>query len=302
MAAYLVTGGLGYTGRWIVRQLISERVPVVSYNRDFAEEVADGLTLVQGELFDIPRLVETMRRHRVQAVIHTAAMSHPDLSVDLPITTIAANITGTSHLFEAARMATVRRIVNFSSECAYGNIDGPVGEDAPLLPTTPYGVTKVATELLGRVYNQLYDMDIVSLRISEVYGPGNRMPEVLRDMVSAAVRGHPFELPSGADHGFHFVHARNVARAAILAARVKSRHRDVLNINGGPQVTLADAAAVVRRVIPGADLRIGPGHLHLDRQGDWDTSAARTHLGYRPTMDLETGIREYASWLEDHEY
>jgi nucleoside-diphosphate-sugar epimerase len=302
MTSVLVTGGLGYAGRWIVRRLADKGERVVSYNRDFSEADAEGVTAVQGELFDIPRLVETLTRHEVGRIVHTAAMSHPDLSIELPVTTVAANVTGTTHVYEAARMASVRRIVNFSSECAYGHVDGPVREDALLRPTTPYGVTKVATEQLGRVYNELYGMDVVSLRVSEVYGPGNRMPEVLREMVVAAVHGRPFALERGADHGFHFVHVRDVARAAILAARADRCPQGVYNVNGGPQVTLAEAAAAVRRAVPGARIEIGPGHLELDRQGDWDTSAAEAELGYRPLVDLDSGIREYAAWLAEHEF
>ena len=152
--SYLVTGGFGYTGRHIVRRLLDEGERVVSYDRDYGEDDRAGLALVQGELFDLPRLLGTLRDHGVERVLHTAAMSHPDLSVDLPITTVAANATGTTHLYEAARLAGVRRVVNFSSECAYGDVAGPVSEDAPLRPTTPYGATKVFTELLGDVYGR----------------------------------------------------------------------------------------------------------------------------------------------------
>ena len=127
--AVLVTGGLGYVGRHLVAALAERGERVISYNRDYAEGSPTGVEFVQGELYDIPRLVDTFSRHEVDRVIHTAAMSHPDLSVDLPITTFTANVDGTLHLFEAARMAGVKRVVNFSSECAYGHVDGPVTED-----------------------------------------------------------------------------------------------------------------------------------------------------------------------------
>ena len=166
----LVTGGRGFVGRHLVDQLLGDGVKVVSYNRDFSIDSGDGLTVVQGELFDIPRLTETLRRYSVERIIHTAGQSHPGLSIDLPWTTFKANAEGTLAVYEAARASGVRRIVNFSSECALGNLDldTPVVESITPRPTTPYGVTKVSGEMFGDVYNSLYGMEIVSLRIHGV--------------------------------------------------------------------------------------------------------------------------------------
>jgi UDP-glucose 4-epimerase len=298
----MVTGGLGYVGRHLVAHLAGRGETVVSYNRDYAEGTEENVVYVQGELYDLPRFVDTLRRHEVRRIIHTAAMSHPDLSVDLPITTFTANVDGTVHVFEAARMVGVRRIVNFSSETAYGHIEGAVSEDAPLHPTTPYGVTKVATELLGDVYNDLYGLDVVSLRISEVYGPGNKMPQSLREMIVPALRGEPYRLEKGGDHRFQFVRVEDVVSAAVLAADVAGPGQRVYNVTGGGQITLAQAAEIVRAAIPQADIQVGPGHLHLDRQGPYDISAAERDLGYTPGWTVEDGIRDYVDWLRDHPY
>ncbi|MDH4609083.1 SDR family oxidoreductase [Pseudomonas sp. BN102] len=302
MSAVMITGGLGYVGRYLTKKLSEQGVQVVSYNRDYSEAKSEFMTPVQGELYDIPRIVKTIREFEIDRVIHTAAMSHPDLSIDLPITTVAANIDGTVHLLEAMRLAGIKKLVNFSSETVYGHVEGVVNEQAPVNPTTPYGVTKLATEHFGRVYNELYGMEVVSLRIAEVYGPENKMPQVLRDILKTVQRGDKFFLPSGGDHRFHYVHVEDVVRAVLMAAQAKDIKGSVFNIAGDRPWKLHEAVDVVKKLIPGADIEIGGGYWHLDRQGEWDLSAAERELGYRAEWSLEKGLEHYSNWLIDHEY
>jgi len=298
----MVTGGLGYVGRHLVARLVRDGERVVSFNRDFADSPDPNVTCVQGELFDVPRLVRTFEEHGVERIVHTAAMSHPELSIDFPVTTFAANVDGTVHLLEAARLAGVRRVVNFSSHCSYGHIDAdPIPEDAPLHPNTPYGVTKVATELMGSVYRRLYGLEVVSLRVSEVYGPGNRMHTVLTDMLRAALDGEPYALAEGGDQLVEYIHVEDAADAGIAAATVESLGQDVYNITGDRQVSIAQAADVVRALVPDARIEIGPGRIPtLDRQGRQDITAAGRDLGYRPRWSLEDGVRAYVDWLRAH--
>ena len=109
-------------------------------------------------------------------------------------------------------------------------------------------------------------------------------------------------MEAGGDHGFHFVHVRDVARAAVLAADCARPERPVFNITGGSQVTLQHAGQMIGELIPGARIEIGPGYWHLDRQGPWDITAAGRDLGYEPEYPLERGLPEYVGWLRDHEY
>ena len=299
----LVTGGRGYVGRHLVDQLLAEGGKVVSYNRDFSVDDRDGLTAVQGELFDIPRLTDTLRRYSVDRIIHTAGQSHPGVSIELPWTTFKANAEGTLAVYEAARVTGVGRIVNFSSECAVGTvpIDAGVREDVKPNPTTPYGVTKVAGELFGGVYNSLYDMEIVSLRVTEVYGPGLWMPSLLGDMIRAGLRGEAFVLESGGDHPFQFVHVEDVATAARLASTTTTLAQPVYNVSGGRQVTVAETARLLEQHIAGARYEIGPGLLpNWDSQGPYDLTATRRDLGYAPAWTLELGLVNQIDWLRDN--
>jgi nucleoside-diphosphate-sugar epimerase len=299
MRTTLVTGGLGYVGRYVAAQLRERGAEVVSYNRDFHPDVVPGVHFVQGELFDVPRLVRTIEEFGVERIVHTAAMSHPELSVELPITTFAANVDGTVHLLEAARLTSARRVLNFSSECAYGvRPEALVTEDLRLEPTTPYGVTKAAMEMLAHVYNARYGFDITSLRVSEVYGPGNRMPQYLCELVDAALAREPYRLEAGADQRFQFVHVQDVARAAVLAVSADRLPQEAYNITGGTRTTLREAADAVAQRVPGAEFQLGPGFLDLDRQGAWDISAAERDFGYRPEWSMDRGIQDYVAWRE----
>jgi UDP-glucose 4-epimerase len=294
MGAVLVTGGFGYIGRRIVAELATAGQPAVSYNRDYHGPSDPELAYVHGELFDTPRLVRAIVEHDVTSVIHTAGMSHPDLSLDFPLTTFAANFDGTAHLLEAMRMTPARRIVNFSSECAYGNRpESPLTEDAPLQPTTPYGVTKAATEMLMRVYRDRYGFDPVSLRITEVYGPGNRVPQILCDMLDAVVADRPWETARGSDHRFQFVHVDDVAHAAVLAASRSTLPQLAYNVSGDRFLDVAELISVITRLYPEARLSAGPGRLDGDVLGPFDITAARRDLGYAPRWRLEDGIRHY---------
>jgi UDP-glucose 4-epimerase len=296
----LVTGGRGFVGRHLVDQLLADGDKVVSYNRDFAVDPRDGLTVMQGELFDIPRLADVLRQHNVERIIHTAGQSHPGVSIELPWTTFKANAEGTLAVYEAARATGVRRIVNFSSECALGNLDTvtAVEETVTPRPTTPYGVTKVSGELFGTVYNSLYGMEVVSLRVTEVYGPGLWMPSLLGDMIRAGLRGETFRLEAGADHPFQFVYVADVANAATLAATAQTLTQSVYNVSGGRQTTVAEIARLLAHRISGSHYEIGPGFLpDWDRQGPYNLTASARDLGYSPAWSLERGLDNQIDWL-----
>jgi nucleoside-diphosphate-sugar epimerase len=296
----LVTGGRGYVGRRLVARLVAAGHAVVRYDRDHFE--ADGgAAQAQGELYDVPRLLAVISEHGVDAIVHTAAISHPDVSVAMPVATFESNVTGTVALYEAARMAGVGRVVNLSSSSVYGHADGAVREDRALRPITPYGVTKVATDLLGGVYRELYRTEVVSIRLTWVYGPGNRMPEHVRDLVRAGLRGEPYRLASGADHPLPLIHVEDAAAGIAAALLAPAVPQPAYNIAGDGSPALGEVAQRVRELIPEADIEIGPGDLPLHRLGPIDTSAAERDLGYRPEWPLERGLPDYVEWLREHE-
>ena len=297
----LVTGGTGFIGRNVVDRLHESGEGIVSYDRGpTATALPAGPRRVQGELFDLPRLAATMTEHDVRRIVHAAGMSDPLLSIGMPAAAVAANAIGTLHLLEAARLADFGgRIVLLSSTAVYGHNDEVVDEQSPLRPRTPYAASKAFSDLLGQVYHCRHGLDIVSLRVSEAYGPGRVLPAMVQDVIDAAVERRPLRLGSGADQPCQPIHVDDVARAVDAALNAAEPVTRVYDITGGERVALGHVVALVRDRIPDADIELGPGDLTAwDRQGPIAITAADRELGYRPRWGLARGIDDYLTWRE----
>jgi UDP-glucose 4-epimerase len=236
----------------------------------------------------------------VRGIVHAAGMADPLLSIGMPAATVAANAIGTLHLLEAVRLAGVGgRVILLSSIAVYGDTDEAVDERSPLRPRTPYAATKAFGDLLGQVYRCRYGLDVVSLRVSEAYGPGRVLRGALQDMLDAALEHRPLRLAAGADHLVQPIHVEDVARAVLTALAALDPAGRLYDITGGERVTLGQVAALVRDRVPGADIELGPGDLSgPDRQGPVAITAADRELGYRPRWGLARGIDDYCTWRE----
>ena len=304
----LVTGANGFLGQEVVHQLLRQGHQVVGYDRSLVCAIEHAAyRYVQGDLADLASLIESCQGRPVDAIIHTAAISHPVDSRRIPLQTVLTNALGTTHVFECARLCGITRVVNLSSECAYGpNREMQlIDEQAPLAPTTPYGCTKVFTEKLGQVYSDLYQVSVVSLRPGWIYGPGQFMQCYLKSLLRSAIDRQPWHEEEGGDYCFQYVHVIDVAHACVLAAQVEEERlrQRVFNVTAGEQDSYRAVAAQVRSFYPDAQFSIGPGTLNvLDENARFDIRAATEQLGYCPQYVLQEGIAMYAQWLEQHPY
>lgn len=302
----LVTGGLGFLGTTLVKMLRELDHRVVSYDRRVLEtDQGSMLNYVQGDLLDLPLLIETIKKYKIERIIHTAAISHPTVAIDIPYQTVLTNALGTTNVLEAARLSGITRVVNLSSEYAYGHNAhlGTTTEDIPLHPTGVYGATKVFTEKLARAYMNHYSMEVPSLRPGWIYGPGQFMQCYMRTLLRNAVDGTPTIETEGRDYEFQYVHVRDVAQACILACTVEKMESYVYSITSGIKTSYGQLSEYINEIYPNADIQIGNGTIpELDRYATFDISAARRELGYKPVIDIQSGIKMYGDWLEKHHY
>jgi nucleoside-diphosphate-sugar epimerase len=206
-------------------------------------------------------------------------------------------------VLEAARLGGISRVVNLSSEAAYGPQQGDLlREDALPMPEDIYGATKLTTEHLTRLYGALYGIETLSLRVGWIYGPRQKMQCYLHELLRAAIDGHAWRAASGGSQRFHYVWVNDVAEACVVALQKDRPAFDVYNITGGEEHTYEEVAALASSLFPDADIEIGPGDLGFYNQPPFDLTRAASDLGFSPSTPLRVGVRTYADWLQGHEY
>jgi nucleoside-diphosphate-sugar epimerase len=304
----LVTGGGGFLGAAAVRALVARGDTAIAFDTQLAglagAESSERLIRVPGDITDMANVAQALMVHKPDAVVHCAAIVGVLSSLGSPINVVRVNVEGSLNVFEAMRLAGVRRCIHISSEETYGAFRADrIDETHPLDPVMPYGICKAAVEQLGRSYRDLHGLEVVNLRTSWVYGPGLPRERIPKTLIDAALAGRRLHVPSGADAAIDHTYVDDVA-AAILAALDHEQHRyDAYNVASGTAPTVAEIIAIVRELVPGAQLSVGPGpyrhgdRVELVRKGALDVSRATAELGWRPRYDIRTGLAAYVNSL-----
>jgi nucleoside-diphosphate-sugar epimerase len=264
----LVTGGGGMIGARIVRALLARGETVVSCDmaadqpRLDSERENPTLRRVAGDVRDGDRLRALMREHKVERVIHMAALLVP-LTEDEPAIGFAVNITGATNVFEAARHSGVRRVCYATSMSTYGDQSkygaAAVDEESERHPYSLYGYAKLINEETAKAYTRNFGLDTRGIRIASVFGHGRltgRSGAISR-MISAAAVGARAVSDVAAEQEAPLIYVDDVAECM---ARLCVAENLTLPVYAGLNVlaTVQAAADIVRRYIPDADIRFAP--------------------------------------------
>lgn len=307
MSTFLVTGGGGFIGSNLTITLVKlgHRVRVLDNfstgNLNNLQSVIKEIEVNKGDLrslSDVRRAVEG-----VEAVFHQGALPSVPRSVADPLATNEVNITGTLNVFLASRDAGVRRVVYASSSSVYGNSDIlPKVETMPLRPMSPYAATKLAGEVYGNIFHELYGMETVGLRYFNVFGP-HQDPEseyaaVIPRFINALLKRTPPVVFGDGEQSRDFTFIEDVVQANLFSLQAAAAGGEVFNIAGGKRVTLNNLLSVLMNIV-GYEVDVvysepRPGDVKHSMAG---IEKASSMLGYFPQKSLEEGLRLTVEWF-----
>ncbi len=255
----------------------------------------------RADICDVGAVQEIVAGHDV--IVHFAAESHVDRSIDGAGPFVTTNVLGTQVLLDAAVRHGVRRFVHVSTDEVYGSIEeGSWTEDWPLAPNSPYSASKAGSDLLALAYHRTHGLDVVVTRCSNNYGPYQYPEKVIPLFITNLLTGGTVPLYGDGGNVRDWLHVRDHC-AGIALAQAKGRAGEVYHLGGGLELSnrelttrlLAACGADEDRVVRVADRK---GH---DRRYSLCVDKARDELGYTPSVDFERGLAATVAWYRDNE-
>ncbi len=323
----LVTGGAGFIGSAVVRRAVRAGLQVVNLDKltyagslTNVAEVADSplYAFEEADICDRARIDAILARHRPDAIMHLAAESHVDRSIDGPAAFIETNITGTYVMLEAARAHWTAagkppafRFHHISTDEVFGSL-GPTGkftEDTPYDPRSPYSASKAASDHLVRAWHETYGLPVVLTNCSNNYGPYHFPEKLIPVVILKALAGAPIPIYGKGDNVRDWLFVEDHAEALLTVVQRGAVGRSY-NIGGENEATnlglVEKICAILDEKRPGnrpyaeqiTFVTDRPGH---DQRYAIDPGRISRELGWRPSVTLEEGLEKTVTWFLENE-
>jgi dTDP-glucose 4,6-dehydratase len=312
----LVTGGAGFIGSNFVRMALTDKFPDFNVEQlivlDLLTYAGDEENLksvasdkrykfVKGDIRDLELAKKLMQE--ADQLVHFAAESHVDRSIEGGSEFVSTNVMGTQVLLDAARLTNIKRFVHVSTDEVYGSIsEGSWPEDHPLLPNSPYSASKAGSDLLVRAYNRTHELDTVITRCSNNYGQYQFPEKVMPLFITNIIEGKKVPLYGNGLNIRDWLHVDDHCRGIALAL-TKGRAGEVYNIGGGTELTNVELTHKILEAMGVGEEFIQPvedrkGH---DLRYSVDISKINKELGYSPKVNFEDGLQQTIDWYKNNQ-
>ncbi len=311
MARYLITGVAGFIGSTLARELLKrgERVRGVDNfstgKKENLAEISSEIDFGGADLLDLDAM--RLACNGVDYVLHQAAIPSVPKSVLDPVGSNRANVDGTVNLLVAARDAKVKRVIYAASSSAYGDTPTlPKHEGMPPDPISPYAVAKLAGEHYMNSFYRCYGLETVSLRYFNIFGPrqdpSSPYSGVLAKFITQMLKGQQPTIFGDGEQSRDFTYVANAVEANLLACKAPAEQvaGKVFNVATGRRVTLNETF----HLLQGLTSYSGTAIHGAERGGDIkhslaDISLGEKHLGYKPKVNFEEGLRRTVEWYRE---
>ncbi len=323
----LITGGAGFIGSHVAKHFV-EKFPLYNIvvldkltyagNLDNLSDIAscDNYTFIKGDICDFELVSEIMRKHNIGGVIHLAAESHVDRSIENPFEFAQTNVMGTLSLLQAARhyweslpeKYESKRFYHISTDEVYGALPldgGMFREDTPYAPHSPYSASKASSDHFVRAFHDTYSMPTIISNCSNNYGPKQYPEKLIPLFIKNICEGKPLPVYGKGENVRDWLYVEDHARAIDLIFH-KGKAGDTYNIGGNNEWSNIELIKVLIREV---DSQLGNEEGHslplitfvTDRAGHdlryaIDSSKLQRELGWQPSLQFEEGIKLTVAW------
>jgi UDP-glucose 4-epimerase len=305
----LVTGGTGFIGSRVVRDLVRQGDEVVAFDwtpepvmleRLLApQEIEAKVKVIRGDVTHFGHLLSVIKQYNIDSIVHCAAFLLHDVNAN-PLLAVRVNCEGTVAMFEAARLLGLKKVVWISS----GSVFGPpeaykeeyIPNDAPHYPQNLYGGTKSLDEQFASYYAGRYNLDIVAVRLVLVYGAWQsrgRTAAIIREMVANPALGKAGKVPAARDNVLGWTYVDDAARAIVLALKAPKTVTRSFSVRGNIH-TVGEIADYVKELLPDSDvtlLALEKSKSHLIMTCKYDMSRIEEELGFHLQWSMKDGIK-----------
>jgi UDP-glucose 4-epimerase len=324
---WLITGGCGFIGTNLVAHLLTENpnsmirvldnltvgakedlgkvTPFLEILLTVLKGQPQGVELVIGDIRDPETCLKCCEG--IDNIVHLAASTGVGCSIENPRLDMEINVAGTFNMLEAAKKKAVKRFIFASSGAAVGEVEPPIHEKMAARPVSPYGAGKLAGEAFCSAFNQTFGIETISLRFSNVYGPGSgRKNSVVAKFIRQAMRGEALEIYGDGTQTRDFIYIDDLIKAIVLSVKKDGIRGEIIQIATSKETTISELVDTLLSTFKDSDFpRIKVRHSQ-PRIGDVkrnfsDTSKVRKRLGWTPEINLSEGLRRTVEWFVEQE-